>query len=236
MKILSNIIIVGAKPIVGMKSLGAVSNMSLVGKKTVLDIQLQNLNKRFICDNIVYVGGHMGDKIVFPSYKNQHISYVYNPEYDDKNNGYSLKLVLEHLTHPNTLILFNKTIFNYKIFDSLIKNPISSIFVDNSPKNTYRIGCNLNQNTGLVNNLFYGLNNKTCGIYFLQNDEHVKFKNTLLYKKNIDNNFIFEIINDIIEDGGRFQAINIKNKLIKQIDSVTTLKNTIRYYAKNFST
>jgi choline kinase len=236
MKILSNIIIVGAKPIAGMKSLGAVSNMSLVGKKTVLDIQLQNLNKRFICDNIVYVGGHMGDKIIFPSYKNQKLSYIHNPEYDNKNNGYSLKLVLEHLTHPNTLILFNKTIFNYKIFDSLIKNPISSIFIDNSPKNTYRIGCNLNQNTGLVNNLFYGLNNKTCGIYFLQNNEHVKFKNILLYKKNIDNNFIFEIINDIIEDGGRFQPINIKNKLIKQIDSVTTLKNTIRYHAKNFST
>lgn len=234
---LSNIVIVGAKPIQGMRSFGPISNIPILGKKTVLDIQVQNLKKRFICDNIIYIGGYMCEKIATNTNKNQKISIINNEEYQIKNNGYSLKLASKHLDKYNsTLILFGKTLIKYKAFDEMIKEKCSSILVDSNKKNAYNIGYNIDKTKGLVNNLFYGLDNKICGIYLLKNEEHNNFKYLLQNKKNIDNTFIFEIINELIDMGGKFKPIEIDSSLVKQIDSSSSLKNTIRYYAKNFST
>lgn len=234
MKISSNIIILGAKPIKGIRSLGAVSNINITNRRSILDIQIQNLSKRFICDNIVYIGGYMGDRIEFN--KKYAISYIHNQKYDSKNNGYSLRLALPYLKHNTTLILFNSTLFNYKIFDYIKKTKHSGIFIDDHLKNTYKIGCNIDTKNQRINNLFYGLDNKLCGIYFLNNSENNHLKQILgNNNQNLDNNFIFEIINNIINMGGIFNPINIDHNLINQINSNSTLKKTIRYYAKNFS-
>lgn len=236
MKISSNIIILGAKPIKGMRSLGAVSNIAICGKKSILDLQLQNLNRRFTCDNIIYVGGYMGDRIQQTQYKYP-IYYIDNPEYDTKNNGYSLKLASNLLDkHDSTLVLFSRILFNYHIFDSLHKLQSSSIFIDKSVKNLYKIGCNINSDSSLINNLFYGLSNRLCGIYFFTGAEHKSLLETLATKDNIDNSFIFEIINSIIESGGKFLPSVVDHKLVSQIDSNYALKKIIKHYAKNFST
>lgn len=234
MKISSNIIILGAKPIKGIRSLGAVSNINITNRRSILDIQIQNLSKRFTCDNIIYIGGYMGDRIEFN--KKYSISYIHNQNYDSKNNGYSLRLTLPYLKHNTTLILFNSILFNYKIFDNIKKTKNSGIFIDNHLKNTYKVGCNIDSKNNKVNNLFYGLDNRLCGIYFLNESEHKHLKQILNNShKTLDNSFIFEIINDIINMGGTFDPITIDHNLINQITSNSTLKKTIRYYAKNFS-
>ena len=235
MKISSNIIIIGAKPIKGMRSVGAISNVPICGKRSVLDLQLQNLNKKFTCDNIVYVSGYMGDSIQEVNRKHS-ISYINNTNYDTKNNAHSLRLTLPHLyKHDCTLILFSKILFNYHIFDNLNRKQTSAIFIDNNPKNLYKIGCNINTKSGTINNLFYGLNNRLCGIYFLRGKEHELLLKMLEDQHNIDNFFIFEIINAIIESGGSFCPSLVEHKLVNQIDSNHALKKTVKYYAKNFS-
>lgn len=235
MKISSNIIILGAKPIKGMRSLGAISNIPICGKKSLLDLQLQNLKKRFVCDNIIYVGGYMGDRIQQINHKYP-ISYVDNPEYDVKNNAHSLKLTLPYLNKYNsTLILFSKVLFNYHIFDGLYKLKSSAVFIDQNPKNLYKIGCNINPESNVVNNLFYGLDNKLCGLYFLSGNEHRSLLALLQSNDNIDNAFVFELVNSIIESGGRFVPFAVDHKMVNQIDSNYSLKKTVKYYAKNFS-
>jgi choline kinase len=235
MKTSSNIIIIGAKPIKGMKSLGATSNIPIHKKKSILDLQLQNLDRRFTCDNIIYISGYMGGCVQHSNSK-YNISYIENSQYDVKNNGYSLKLALDRLyKHSSTLILFSKVLFNYHIFDALKRQKKSSIFIDNSKKNLYRIGCNINYDCNTINNLFYGLDNKLCGIYFLAGKEHNMLLNILEKKHNIDNLFIFEIINSIIDYGGKFSPSLVEHRLISQIDSNNSLKKTVKYYAKNFS-
>jgi CTP:phosphocholine cytidylyltransferase-like protein len=233
MKISSNIIILGAKPIKGMRSLGAISNIPISGKKSILDLQLQNLNRRFSCDNVIYIRGHMGEYVQHNQNKYS-ISYIDNPEYDTKNNGSSLKLSLPHLyKHSSTLVLFSKILFNYHIFDGINKKLSSSIFIDNHIKNQYKIGCNINHN--VINNLFYGLNNKLCGIYFLSGEENKTFLKLLENQSNMENAFVFEIINSIIDSGGKFLPAHVDHRWVNQIDSNYSLKKTIKYYAKNFS-
>jgi choline kinase len=236
MKISSNIIILGAKPIKGMRSLGAISNIPVCGKKSILDSQLQNLNRRFTCDNIIYVGGYLGDRIQQTQHRYP-ICYIDNPDYDIKNNGYSLKLASALLNkYDSTLILFSKVLFNYHIFDGLYKLKSSSVFIDKSVKNLYKVGCNISSDSNLINNLFYGLSNRLCGIYFLTGSEHESLLEMLATKNNIDNTFIFEIINSIIESGGKFLPSVVDHKLVHQIDSNYSLKKIIKHYAKNFST
>lgn len=48
MKPLVDIIVIGAKPIKGMKSLGALSNIKIDKKHSILDSQILNLKRKII--------------------------------------------------------------------------------------------------------------------------------------------------------------------------------------------
>lgn len=235
MKISSNIIILGAKPIKGISSIGPIHSIPVQNNKSIIEIQIQNLKKRFNLDNVVYIGSDEQNTLP-PSIQNPSIHYLSNPYNKIKNNGYGLSLVKQNdlFKYDTTLILFGKTLFDYRIFDKAIKSKDSTIFIDNSKKNSYRIGCNVDDTSGNINNLFYNLNNKLCGIYLLKNNEHQSMMR-ILKKENYDNYFIFEIINRIIDLNGLFKPIYISNNTVIQIDSHSNIKRAKRRYAKNIS-
>lgn len=226
MKQLTDIIILGAKPIRGMKSLGAFSNIKIDKQNNILDTQIYNLNKKIRINNIIYVSGFQGSKID----SENKITIIENTEYDSKNNGLSLKLALPHVKSDYVIVLFNKILFSHKIFNRFDYNS-SCVFVNNTESNTYNVGCTIN-NDSIVENLFYNLPNKTCGIYGLAKKEL-----EILSSINInDNFFIFEIINEIISSGGSFKPKYIDgHKNIIHIENNSTLKRIKRYYAQNFS-
>lgn len=55
MKPLTDVIIVGAKPIKGMKSLGSLSNLQIDKSESILDNQVRNLHKKININNIYYI-------------------------------------------------------------------------------------------------------------------------------------------------------------------------------------
>jgi len=220
-----DIIILGAKPIKGMKSLGAFSNIKIDKKNSILSLQISNLKKKLNIKNIIYVGGYQCSKIETP----HNIKLIHNKNYIDKNNAYSLKLALPHIESDYLIILFNKTLFNHSIFNRL-DYETSSVFVNDSEENSYGVGCIINDIN--IQNVFYNLPNKLCGIYGLAKNE-IDILKTLSLNDNL---FIFEIINDIISNGGQFKPKYIKKKRsVLNIDNSTTLKKIKRYYVKNFS-
>lgn len=226
MKQSTDVIILGAKPIKGMKSLGAFSNIKIHKNNNILDTQIYNLSKKIKINNIIYVSGFQGSKID----SENKITVIENSKYESKNNGLSLKLAMKRVTSNYVIILFNKILFSHTIFNRLDYNN-SSIFVNNAESNTYNIGCTIN-NGSTVENLFYNLPNKTCGIYGLAKQEL-----DILSSIDInDNFFIFEIINEIISAGGVFKPKYIDgHKNIIHIENNSTLKKIKRYYAQNFS-
>jgi choline kinase len=226
MKKLVDIIILGAKPIKGMKSLGAFSNIKINKYQNILDSQVYNLKKKLNVNNIIYVGGFQSSKI----YESKNINIIENNQYDIKNNAFSLKLALQHIESDYVLILFNKILFSHKIFNRFDYDS-STVFINDNDSNTYNIGCILNDNDS-IENLFYNLPNKTCGIYGLAKSELDILKSIDIN----DNFFIFEVINEIISSGGEFRSKYIENpKNIIHIENNNTLKKIKRYYAQNFS-
>jgi len=227
MKKLTDVIIIGAKPIKGMKSLGAFSNIKINKQNNILDSQIFNLRKKLNVNNTIYISGFQSSKIDF----NNKVTVIENKDYSFKNNGFSLKLAMPYVTSDYLLIMFNKTLFSHKIFNRFDYDS-SSIFINDSESNSYNIGCVLSKDSLSIENLFYNLPNKTCGMYGL-----AKYEMDILRSLDInDNYFIFEIMNQIIASGGRFIPKFIENnKHIMNIDNNNVLKKIKRYYAQNFS-
>lgn len=221
-----DIIIIGAKPIKGMKSLGAFSNIKIDKKRSILGTQIANLRKKLNVKNIIYVGGYKYSNIEIDD---NDIKLIENKNYLEKNNAYSLKLALPYVQSDYAIILFNKIVFNHTIFNRLNYNS-SCLFIDNSEDNSYNLGCIINNN--IVSNIFYNLPNKLCGIYGLAKSEISLLKNIEIN----DNLFIFEVMNNLIENGSVFEPKHIqKKKSVFNINNNIVLKKLKRYYAKNFS-
>lgn len=224
MKPLTDIIIIGAKPIKGMKSLGAFSNIKIDKKHSILDCQLYNLKKKININNVIYVGGFQSTKI----HRND-IIVVSNNEYENKNNSMSLKIGLNYLSADYLFIIFNKILFNHKVFNRFDYSS-SYVFINDNELNNYNIGCTIHDNK--IENLFYNLPNKICGMYALAKKELDILKNINI----TDNLFIFEIINNIINQGGQFIPKSIDDsRSLLSVDNNIILKKIKRYYAQNFS-
>jgi choline kinase len=220
-----DVIILGAKPIKGMKSLGAFSNLKIDRKNTVLDSQISNLNKKLNINKTIYVGGFQSSKI-----HRDNILLLENHDYEVKNNGASLKLALQHIESDYIFIIFNKILLNHKIFNRYDFEK-SFVFINDNELNTYDIGCVINNDT--IENIFYNLPNKLSGIYGLSKTEIEILKQIDIN----DNLFVFEVMNKIIGAGGAFAPKLITGaKDTMNIENTTILKKVKRYYAQNFST
>lgn len=229
MKPLTDIIILGSKPNKGMRSKGALSNISIAASQTVLDNQIKNLVKKINVNRILYVGGHGFEELKTTKYKN--ISFIKNTFYQQKNNAYSLGLGLKEVSSSGVLILFSKILFSHQIFNYFNYNE-SQIFI--SKHLDYKIGSIINNDK--INNLSFNLNNKCCGIYYLTSNELKYIKSIYKYTNNLDNLFIFEIINRSIDLGAIYKPNFISDKkLLYEIKNNYTLEQLKKYYVKNFA-
>lgn len=226
MKPLVDIIILGSKPIKGMKSKGPLSDVGILKNQTLIENQIKNIKKKININKIFYVGGYRFADLL----KHQNINYINNSQYDIKNNGYSLKLALAQSNADRVLIIFNKVILSHNIFHFFNFN-YSQIFI--SDYIDYSVGSTLN-NSSIIN-LFYNLDNKCCGIYYITGHE-LKCLKEICLRDNIDNVFIFEIINRTIDMGGNYRFNKVTNKnSIFIVNNNKTLEYIKKYANKYFS-
>lgn len=230
MKPLVDIIILGSKPIKGMKSKGPISAIEVSGHNSILDYQIKNLYKKINVGEIFYIGGHGLSDLINNNKHN--VSLVPNTDYQNNNNGYGLKLAINKSSADNILIIFNKIIFSHQIFN-FFDFTKSQIFVSDNVD--YGIGSILDMTNNRVLNLFYNLDNKCCGIYYIAQQD-MRYVRHIIDNNNCDNLFIFEIINKSIDIGANFYSSKIsEKKMIHVIQNNKALEHFKKYYAKYFS-
>lgn len=226
-----DVIILGSKPIKGMKSRGPLSNIHINKSQSILENQIKNLYKKLNINQIIYVGGY-GFEDIKVSQKIKNITWIHNNQFNTKNNGYNLKLALQKSNSENLFILFNKTLFSHQIFN-FFDFTISQIFMSNS--SDYKIGAIISKNTDIISNLFYNLDNRCCGLYYLTQQEALNIKN-IVTSYDVDNLFLFEVLNKSIDLGSIYKPKIIPNqKLVFQITNNQSIENCKKYYAKYFS-
>lgn len=190
-----NCIILGDKYCKGMKSKGCAALISHKSS-TILDSQYKTLKQKFQPDNIVYVYGFDSKRFLTYVTKNNHLELVtiFNQEYEKKNSGHSLSLVQDFLNNDTIIVDGYKSISQTMLKNLNTKK--SSILV--SKQSDSALGCVVNNS--IIENIGYDLDNKICDIFYLTKIACYSLKKKLLTNK-YHNAFLFEIFNDMIDEG-----------------------------------
>lgn len=195
-----------------------------VGKKTILENQIEILTERFSKCDITVVGGCDINKIIKKIGKSARV--VENQMFEQTNSGESLRLAVNNSLHDTIMFLHGDLVISEGIFDKIDLGE-SFLLIDNNNKfEEKEVGITVVDNKATV--LSYNLPTKWCQIAYLAINE-TSILRKIFSKSDINTKFLltFEIINKIIEMGGSFNCYDIGNSYIKEIDSLKDINNEV---------
>jgi hypothetical protein len=204
----------------GMKSLGSKALLSIKNSTIVLDYQIQQLKKIDPNANIFIGTGFESDKIKKAVSQYSKVHVLENKNYASTNQARLIKLFIDNkLSYNDLLIVSNGILFK----NSCLKyGGGSKIFLIDKPKTNFNIGCN---DSDMVNYLFYDLPTpwSECVLFESKAVEHIS---DICNSQNIDQLFLFEIINILIE---KYSISFDKNFISKKdIMKINTAKDISR--------
>lgn len=208
-----SIILLAAGPGTRMKSLGVRSLIRLSNGESIIDYQLRIINSIFNNNETIVVTGYESDKVMNKTPSN--IIKIENERYDSTNIARSISIGLRACTTEYVFVIYGDLLFN----DESLKIPLdsSSLLIDtHGLMKDSQIGCNIDNNQ--VELLLYGLDNKWAQITYLTGKELKLFK-TVAWDRNNERKYGFELINEVIDLGGKFIAIKNTHSKIFDVDS-----------------
>jgi len=194
------------------KCLGAKSLLNIL-HVPLIDRQLDIINKTINKKDIVLVVGFEAEKVLNYT-KKYNIIRVENENYDKTNISRSISIGLKTLHCDSILIVYGDLFFNKELIDLQYKKESFVICCNTMSEN--EIG--YIQNDNILENLFYDLPNKWAQIAYFVGDE-LKILEKIVHDRSNDVLFGYEIINKIIDKGGKFKTIVPKNGYCQDIDT-----------------
>jgi len=201
-----------------MKSYGCKSLLTINNKK-LIDIQISHINNAFPLNEIILVTGFDSDRLM--NYSPDDIIKIENEKYYDNNVVKSISIGLRATkNNDHVLIVFGDILFNIKSLKEINLNE-SSLIISNTMESN-EVGCNINGKNQLEYMMF-DLPNKWGHILYLTSKELSLFKKIILNKKT-EKKFCFEIINEVINQGGKFKCIKHEDIRTMDIDTSKDLQ------------
>lgn len=228
-----SIIILSAFPDKKIKSIGNKSLIKIYKNRTLLEHQIFVLQKTYKNPEIIVVGSFEGKKInklIKGFQSNYNIRYVEHSIEPTFNISKSIKEGLRVATH-NKLLIQNSSIILHKKAIMSLKNTKSS-FLLCSKKTKGHIGY-VENNSVLVNCFFDIGNNTAYDLLYLSEYDGAKLKHLCTNNTISDNMYLFEMVNACIANDISITPIDISEKQIKVIDSLSSI-NHIQKNIKNY--
>ncbi len=218
-----SIIIPAAGMGIRMKSYGVKSLIQLTPKINLITHQLEIIRRTFANCEIILVTGFEAERLMDQTPND--IIKIYNESFEETNVTWSIGLGLRAATTDNIIIIYGDLVFNDKALRITLKE--SALVAGNNIMSDNEIGCRCNN--GMVEFLTYNTTPKWAQITYT-----IDFELDLLKKYCWDPNnkklYGFEIINKIIENGGKFKIIQPPKIKANDIDSskdLLTIKRII---------
>lgn len=204
----------------GMKSIGSKALLKVNGSSIIEHQinQIKNINKNIRINIITGFDHDRVYKVLQKRYK--HINIIYNNKYSDLNQAGDLFLFLQQKPSADKILLINNGIIfrdTTILYDTLDNQ--SKIYILDKPKNNFTIGCSVSDS---VEYLFYDLPCLWSECLFL-NKESIELLRTLSPSINMNQMYIFEIINKLIAKNIPFDKIYVKKNNILKINGVKDL-------------
>lgn len=212
----------------GMKSIGSKALLEIDNGIAALDHQISYIKKYYRPKKIILCTGFDHDRIVHKTRKYKNIEYSYNDNYAIDNQSGSLIRCLQQYEISNAMIITNGLILFDKIY---LENYSSTYFINSNrdKKKYFDIGTNTVGDPGY---LFYDLNYKWIETSFIHRDiiDKLREKNIKITSKL----FLFELLNNIIEDKYDIKFIKLDHQKIYpiKINCMKDLTNVKKYYKK----
>jgi len=209
----------------GMKSIGSKALLPINSKNTILDYQIKSI-KIMNRQNKIYLStGFQHNKVkkVADKYKNVHS--IYESEYENCNESkHIINYIKNNIDSLNNLfIIKNGVLFKNRCFSSIRKKDKSKIFLLDRDKDNFSIGCH-NKDSKY---LFYELQQKWCECAFLVKSDLQKIL-TMNEQKQINNYFLFEIIN-FLQESSDIEHHTISYRNIMKVNSTNDIKKAKRF-------
>jgi len=204
-----NCIILGDKYQKGMKSRGCSGLIKITKNTSIIENQYLTLKNIFDNINITYVYGFDSKKFLdYLGLLNLDIELVYNNDFNKFGHIFSLNLA-SYAFDDDLIIIDGYKSITKGIFKKF--NPdVSQIFLYEE-KNNSDPGCIINSNNN-IENFSFDLDNSIANIYYLNKECARVFKQLITSPKNY-NNFVFEILNKMIDKGLILKPL-ILNKMV----------------------
>lgn len=189
-----------------------------IGETTLIEHQVKVLNNCF--DNDLYIViGHESSKIIKRIFHKIKAHYIENPLYEETQSSESLRLVVNNNISDNLLAIHGDIYYNIHTFKNITFNESFIIIDSNNQLPSKEVGVTINNDAASI--LSYDLPTKWAQIVYFAGKEYKLLQN-LCHKENnkVKRQLLFEVINTIINRGGRFKCIEPNKMKIIEIDAI----------------
>lgn len=229
----TSIIIIHSLPDRKTKSLGNKALIDL-GKYTILDYQIEFINKLVKDPEIIIVGGFEHKKLskyISKNKKYHKIKYIYHEITEYVNIGLSIRLGLR-LATGNDVIIMNGNLFIDKKAIKDIKNKYknTNIILSTKQKKS-QIGCIKNHNK-VLQNCFFDLPYSIYDFIRINKQSLPHVKNLIYATHDLDRFYLFEIYNIMINNNIELETVDIDSRYIDVLDNINTIQKITRKQKK----
>lgn len=195
-------------------------------KKTILDHQLENLERITEPENIRVVIGYKGNLI---RKRHPNLEYVINRRYKVTNTSKSLLIGLEDLDE-DVIWLNGDVVFDPRILNLILKEKNENLIcVDNKKVGEEEVKYNLTSDgyiKRLSKNIPYGLG-EAVGINYVKKETLPVLRESL--RECEDQDYFEEGIQKSIKKGEKFKALNIQDNFCIEVDFPEDLEKAREY-------
>jgi choline kinase len=197
----------------GCKSLLSIDNMKLI------DLQIDAINKEIPNYEIILITGFDSERLMNNSPED--IIKIENEKYYENNVCKSIGVGLR-ATKDNdfVLIIFGDVLFNDEVLKQIDYNRSCLIISEHMSDN--EVGCNISSK-GMLEYMMFDLPNK-WGHIALFTGKELSLLKKYVWSKYSEKKFFFEVINDIINQGGKFKCIIHEDVKVMDIDTSKDLQ------------
>jgi choline kinase len=208
-----NIIIPAAGMGRRMKSYGP-KPLIKIGNSTIIKNQISLVRSYIPNSNIILICGFQASVLMNATPNN--IIKIENEKHQETNVVRSIGMGLRAINDCcKVIVIYGDLVFNAETIQSITFKH-SSIIIANETMGQEEVGCVIDKNR--LQHLMYDLPNKWGQIAIFV-DKELELLQQLCWDRKNSSKFGFEIINEIIEQGGEFRCIENKNIKIVDIDS-----------------
>lgn len=218
---MTNTIILVPEITKGMKSIGSKVLLEIKKKLSVLEYQIKSI---FDIDNkirITVCTGFESDKIIEIIKKYKNVDYIFNPYYAITNQAYDIKLFIDKYPNSTNILIINGgVLFSNNCIKKEMLTSKSKIFILNKNKENFSLGCS----KGLdLNYIFYDLPEQWAECTYL-NSESIMLLKQIIQKGAIDQMYLFELLNELLNKNNTINKEYINKKLIMKINNIKDIE------------